>query len=262
MTDDVLFSCTEGIATLTVNRPAAYNAMTVSMWARMLALVQGIEHDPAVRVLVITGAGANFCAGADVREFAETAGMAPQALAEHWMRNADAINPLFLALERIPQPVIASVRGIAAGGGLGLVAGSDLIIASDTSRFFAAQIRLGAIPDSAVSFNLRRAIGVKRAKQYCLLGEEMDARTAVELGLANWVVEDGALEEETAKLAQRLKDMPSLAVARTKAALNKSFQNSLADHFQDEVQDVGRCVSHPDFVQRVRAFVTRARKRP
>jgi 2-(1,2-epoxy-1,2-dihydrophenyl)acetyl-CoA isomerase len=259
MADDLRFKVEGGVATITINRPSAYNAMKVAMWCEMLAFVQEIEHDPAVRVLVLEGAGEHFCSGADVREFAETVSMPPRELAVHWMRNADVINPLFVTLERIPQPVIASVRGIAAGGGLGLVAGSDLIVASETSRFFAAQIRLGAIPDSAVSFNLRRAIGIKKAKQYCLLGEEMDARTALDLGLVNWVVADDQLESETAKVAARLDKMPQVAVARTKATLNKSFENSLTEHFLDEVQDVGRCVSQPDFARNVRAFVDRKR---
>src|SRR5271168_4641402 len=186
LTDDLKFSTDGGIATITINRPSAYNAMKVAMWAGMLEFVQSIEHNPAVRVLVLAGEGKHFCSGADVTEFAQTIDMPPQDLATHWMRQADIINPLFVTLERIPQPVIASVRGIAAGGGLGLVAGADLIIASDTARFFAAQIKLGAIPDSAVSFNLRRAIGVKKAKQYCFLGDEMDAETALDLGLVNW----------------------------------------------------------------------------
>jgi 2-(1,2-epoxy-1,2-dihydrophenyl)acetyl-CoA isomerase len=259
MSDDLNFGITGGVATITIDRPSAYNAMRISMWAGMLKFVQEIEHDPAVRVLVLTGNGKNFCSGADVAEFAKTVELPPQELAVHWMRQADVINPLFVTLERIPQPVIASVRGIAAGGGLGLVAGADLIVASETARFFAAQIKLGAIADSAVSFNLRRAIGIKKAKQYCLLGDEMDAQTAMDLGLVNWVVPDVRLEEETAKLAARLQNMPAVAVARTKATLNRSFHNSLTEHFLDEVQDVGRCVSHPDFAAGVRAFMDRRR---
>jgi 2-(1,2-epoxy-1,2-dihydrophenyl)acetyl-CoA isomerase len=259
MADDLNFKVEGGVATVTINRPSAYNAMKVGMWAAMLKFVQEIEHHPDIRVLVLSGEGKHFCSGADVNEFAQTVDMPPQELATHWMRQADIINPLFVTLERIPQPVIASVRGIAAGGGLGLVAGSDLIVASETARFFAAQIKLGAIPDSAVSFNLRRAIGIKKAKQYCLLGDEMDAQTAAELGLVNWVVADAELEEETRKLAARLEKMPPVALARTKATLNKSFQNSLTDHFLDEALDVGRCVSHPDFARSVRAFVDRKR---
>jgi 2-(1,2-epoxy-1,2-dihydrophenyl)acetyl-CoA isomerase len=259
MSQDLILSTSGNVATITINRPDAYNAMKVGMWADFLKFVQEVEHDPEIRVLVIAGSGKNFCSGADVTEFAQTVDMSPRELAVHWMRQADAINPLFVTLERIPQPVVASVRGIAAGGGLGLVAAADLIIASETSRFFAAQIKLGAIADSAVSFNLRRAIGIKKAKQYCLLGDEMDAQTALDLGLVNWVVPDTALEEETEKLADRLARMPVVAVSRTKAALNASFHNTLTDHFLEEAADVGRCVSHPDFAANVRKFMERKR---
>lgn len=259
MTDDLKFGIEGAVATITINRPRAYNAMKVAMWARMLEIVQSIEHNGDIRVLVLAGEGKNFCSGADVGEFAETVDMPPNDLATHWMRQADLINPLFVTLERIPQPVVASVRGIAAGGGLGLVAGADLILASENARFFAAQIKLGAIADSAVSFNLRRAIGIKKAKEYCLLGDEMDAAAARELGLVNWVVADEKLEEETAKVVERLTKMSPVAVARTKAALNRSFQNSLSEHLLDEAQDVGRCVAHPDFANSVRAFVERKR---
>jgi 2-(1,2-epoxy-1,2-dihydrophenyl)acetyl-CoA isomerase len=259
MTDELNFKVEGGVAKVTINRPSAYNAMKIEMWASMLRFVQDIEHVPEIRVLVLAGEGKHFCSGADVNELAQMLDMSPQGLATHYMRQADIINPLFVTLERIPQPVIASVRGIAAGGGLGLVAGSDLIVASATARFFAAQVKLGAIPDSAVSFNLRRAIGVKKAKQYCLLGDEMDAPTAMELGLVNWVVPDAELEAETDKLAARLERMPAIAMARTKATLNRSFKNSLTDHFLDEAQDVGYCIAQPDFAINVRAFVDRKR---
>lgn len=259
MSDDLLFETKNGIATVTLNRPEAYNAMKISMWADLLRFAQDIEHNPDIRVLVLTGSGRNFCSGADVTEFAQTVHKTPQELATHWMRQSDRINPLFVTLERIPQPVVVSARGIAAGGGLGLVAAADLIIASETARFFAAQIKLGAVADSAVYFNLPRAIGIKKAKQYCLLGDEMNAQTALDLGLINWVVPDAQLEEETDKLAQRLAKMPAVAISATKATMNEAFNNTLADHFLAEARDVGRCVSHPDFAKNVRAFVERKR---
>lgn len=257
MADDLLFSIEDGVATATINRPEAYNAMKTTMWGDILKFAQDIEHQSNVRVLVITGKGKNFCSGADVTEFAKTIDKNPQELATHWMRQSDLINPLFITLERIPQPVIVSARGIAAGGGLGLVAAADLIIASETSRFFAAQIKLGAIPDSAVYYNLPKAIGMKKAKQYCLTGDEMNAQTAADLGLVNWIVPDDQLEAETAKLASRLAKLPAVAVSATKATMNDVFNNTLTDHFLVEALDVGCCVSAPDFAKNVRAFVER-----
>jgi 2-(1,2-epoxy-1,2-dihydrophenyl)acetyl-CoA isomerase len=256
----VVFSTDDGVARITINRPDVMGAIHTEMWAQMLAFVQSIEHDPAVRCLLISSVGKHFSAGGDVKEFATTVDMATQDLATHWMRTADRVNPFFVTLERIPQPVVCSVRGVAAGGGFAIAMGSDLVIASETARFFAAQIKLGAIPDSGLSFQLRRAIGIKKAKQYCFLGDTIDAATAERLGMVNWVVPDAELEAETEKLVARLKAMPVVALARTKATLNDSFHNTLADHFVDEARDVGLCVSHPDYGNAVRAFVGKAPK--
>jgi 2-(1,2-epoxy-1,2-dihydrophenyl)acetyl-CoA isomerase len=259
MADELIYSVVDGVATIELNRPKVMNAMTFDMWARMLELMQHIEHDPTVRCVVLSGAGANFCAGQDVGEFAELADMTPAEVAVRLKRELDKTNPLFLAMERIPQPVIASVRGVAAGGGLSLVTVADLIVASETASFFAAQIKLGAIPDTSLSFNLRRAIGIKKAKQYCFLGETISAQTALDLGLVNWVVPDDRLETHTQEVVRRLIAMSPVALARTKAGLNGSFNRTLAEHAAVEALDVGVCVMAPDFLTKVKAFVARRR---
>jgi 2-(1,2-epoxy-1,2-dihydrophenyl)acetyl-CoA isomerase len=257
MSEDLKLTVEEGLATITLNRPTVMNAMTFAMWAEMLEMVQEIEHDPEVRCVLITGAGANFCAGQDIGDFARLAELAPRQLAVTVKRELDKTNPLFLALERIPQPVVVSVRGNVLGGGLSIVAVADLIVASENSKFSAAQIKLGAIPDTSLSFNLRRAIGIKKAKQYCLLGESIDAPTAAELGLINWVVPDNKVEEKTVSVLRSLLSMAPIALARTKAALNNSFRNTLASHAAEESLDVGLCVMAPEFLNNVRAFTGR-----
>jgi 2-(1,2-epoxy-1,2-dihydrophenyl)acetyl-CoA isomerase len=257
--NDLTLNIEGAIARIAINRPDALGAMKSNMWADMTDLLRRIEHDENVRCVVIESVGKHFCAGADVKEFAKSTELSQKELAYHWMKNADQTNHLFMTIERIPQPVIASVRGVAAGGGLGIVTVCDLIIASETANFFAAQVKLGAIPDSAVSFNLRRAIGVKKAKQYCYLGDSFDAAEAADMGLVNWVVEDEQLEAETDKLAKRLAKMPGAALPLTKRALNRSFQNSLAEHLAEEPIDVGQCVSHPDFSKMVRAFASKSK---
>lgn len=259
MADDLILSIADGVARITLNRPRVMNAMTFTMWGQMLHMIQEIEHDPEVKCVVLSGVGDNFCSGQDVTEFAELAGLTPRQLATRLMRELDKTNPLFMAMERIPQPIVASVRGLAAGGGLSLITVADLIVASDTAKFVAAQIKLGAIPDASLSFNLRRAIGIKKAKQYCFFGDVMDAETAADLGLVNWVVPNDQLESRTESVVRRLVGMSSIAVARTKAALNNSFNNTLAQHAAEEPLDVQRCVMAPDFITNVRAFVERRR---
>jgi len=260
MSEELTLSIADGLATITLNRPAVMNAVTFAMWGEMLAMIQEIEHDPDVKCLLITGAGANFCAGADIAEFEQLAELTPRQLAIRIKRELDKTNPIFLTLERIPQPVVVSIRGHVAGGGLSIVTAADLIIASQTAKLYAAQIKLGAIPDASLSFNLRRAIGIKKAKQYCMLGEVMDAHTAATLGLVNWVVPDEQLEAKTQSVIRSLLATAPVALARTKATLNNSFKNTLADHAAEESLDAGLCVMSPEFLNNVRAFTERRKK--
>lgn len=258
---ELLLERTEGVATITINRPEALNAMRSDMWPALLELLREVEHDREIRCVVLRGAGENFCAGGDVKQFHSTVHLSSEERAEFWMRSADETNQMFLALERIPQPVVASVRGAAAGGGLALVAQADLAVASETARFLVAQIKLGAIPDSGASYNILRHMGVKRTKQLCFLGDTFDAHEALEIGLVNWVVPDHALDEKTMEIAARIAKMPPVAIARTKAAINKAHRIGLAEHFVQESLDVGACVSEEDFAQRVRGFLERSSRK-
>ena len=256
---DLLSEVSDGVARVTINRPAAMNAMTKIMWMDMAEMMRGFENDAAVRVILITGAGDNFCAGGDVKEFSTTLGMSADERATFWMQSGDRGNLLFKQLERMPQPVVARVRGMAAGGGMAFVAAADLAIAGESSRFLAAQIRIGAIPDSALSYNLVRNIGPKRAKQICFLGETIGAAEALDFGLVNKVVPDEELDAATDALVARLAAMPRVALARTKAAMNLAHRISIADHLVQEAIDIGACVREEDFVSRVQAFVDRTR---
>jgi 2-(1,2-epoxy-1,2-dihydrophenyl)acetyl-CoA isomerase len=246
-----------GVARITINRPEVMNAINTRMWAELLDMVQSIEHNRAVRCLLLTGDGENFCAGGDVKEFSSTLTLSAGERAQFWMRSADVTNAMFIALERIPQPVVVSARGVGAGGGMALVAAADLCVASDTARFFAAQIKLGAIPDSGVSYNMVRSMGLKRAKQYGMLGEVMDAKTALDLGLVNWVVPDADLEARTEAVVAKLVKTPATALALTKATINAAWNESLSEHFVQEARDVGQCVTASDYPERVRAFIER-----
>lgn len=252
-------SIEDGVARITINRPAAMNAVTTQMWAQMLEAMQGIEHDSTVRCVLIAGVGENFCSGGDVKEFASTLDMTASERAKFWVASAEITNNVFMTMERIPQPIVVSVRGMGAGGGMAIVAAADLAIASDTARFFAAQIKLGAIPDSGVSYNMVRSLGLKRAKQFGMLGDVMDAHAALSFGLVNWVVPDDELTARTDAILARLVRTPAKALALTKATFNNAWNESLGDHFAQEARDVGDCVRTDDFAARVRSFVERSR---
>lgn len=254
---DVELSIAGGVARITINRPAMLNAMSSAMWATMLGMAQRIEQDADVRCVLLTGAGSSFCAGGDVKEFSTTLSLDAAERARFWVSSAELTNSLFMTLERMPQPFVVSARGVGAGGGMALVAAADLAIVSDNAKFHAAQIKLGAIPDSGVSYNMVRSIGLKRAKQYGMLGDVMDAQTALAVGLVNWVVPDAELDARTDALVARLAKAPAAAMALTKHTFNAAWNESLGDHFAQEARDVAACVRAPDYAERVSAFMTR-----
>lgn len=259
MSDELLCEVRDGVARLTINRPQVMNAMHAGMWSAMADIIRRYEDDASVRCILITGAGDNFCAGGDVKEFSSTLDLPAAERARTWMVSGDRGNALFQIIERVPQPVVVRVRGMAAGGGMALVAAADLAIAADTSRFLAAQIKIGAIPDSGLSYNMVRNVGLKRAKQYCYLGEIMDAVTALDFGLVNWVVPDAEIDVRTDALLARLVKLPRTALGRTKTAMNLAYRTSIADHLMQETLDIGACVKDDAFVERVGAFMSRGR---
>lgn len=254
---ELTFTIDGAIARATINRPEAMNAMKNGMWEAMADHLRSIEFNRDVRVVLITGAGDNFCAGGDVKEFSSTLGMSEQERVNHWMTSGDKGNALFATIERIPQPVVARVCGMAAGGGLALVAAADLAIASETSRFLAAQIRVGVIPDSGLSYNLVRNIGPKRAKQIAYLGDIFGPEEALDFGLVNWVTRDAELDSRTEALLARIAKLPQEALGRTKRAMNIAHRISINDHLAQETVDIGAVVAHPDFTARVTAFMQR-----
>lgn len=260
MSDSELSFVIDGpTARATINRPHAMNAMKNGMWETLGDHLRAIEFNRDVRVVLITGAGDNFCAGGDVKEFSTTLGMTDLERANHWMTSGDKGNQLFAMIERIPQPVVVRIRGMAAGGGLAMVAAADLAIASDKSRFLAAQIRVGVIPDSALSYNLIRNIGPKRAKQIAYLGDIFGPEEAREFGLVNWVVGDNELDSRTEALLARIAALPQEALGRTKRAMNIAHRISVVDHLAQETIDIGAVVAHPDYAERVTAFMKRQR---
>lgn len=250
---------TDGILQITINRPHAMNAMMQKMWHELADHLRDAENDAAVRCVVLTGAGDHFCAGGDVKEFSTTTSMSADERSAYWSRQGEQNNALFQVMERIPQPIVARVNGVAAGGGMAIVAAADLVVASRKSRFFAAQIKVGVIPDSALSYNLARAIGPKRAKQLCLLGETIGAETALEFGLVNWVVPVEQLDEKLDEVVKELVGGPKEAMRRTKRAINIAHRISVADHLNQECVDIGAVVAEQEFVDRVSAFMTRKR---
>ena len=255
MTETVLLDVAEGIATITLNRPAALNAVNLEMMAAFVAAVARIEGDPAARCVVIRGAGDHFMAGGDVKQFHGLLSQTPEERSAHFRETIHGLHPAIVTLRRMPQPVIASLKGAAAGFGLSLALAADLAIAAEDAYFTLAYCRIGTSPDGGSTFHLPRIVGLRKAMEIALLGERFDAETARELGIVNWVVPTAALEEETAKLAGRLARGPSHALGETKRLLNASFDNRLEAQLAAEAEAFAGCAATADFADGVSAFV-------
>ncbi len=260
MSEPLVLVAREGaVATLTLNRPKALNALNRELTLALREAVYAAEHDRAVRCVVIRG-GEHFMAGGDLKWFHERlAGADAKQLRPEFETFVQEVHGVVISLRRMPKPVLASVRGAAAGFGMSLMMACDLAIAADNAYFTLAYIAIGSSPDGGSTFALPRIVGQKKALELALLGERFDAATAERLGLVNRVVPSSSLEQETGKLAARLAAGPTAAYGRTKALLNASLQNSLEAQLQHEAESFAQGASEPDFREGIAAFIEKRR---
>lgn len=235
MSDVLIVERSEGVATLTMNRPESMNSLSVELKQALLDAARSVSRDPAVRAVVLTGTGRGFCVGQDLREHVtllEAGDPAPlRTVAEHY-------NPLLLALAEMPKPLIAAVNGMAAGAGAGLAFACDFRIAANNAGFLIAFANVGLSLDSGVSWTLQRIVGQARALALSLLAEPVTAEAALEMGLVNAMVEPDAVLAGAQELAARLAAGPTLAYAAIKQSIRYAATSSLADALakEDEMQ--------------------------
>jgi 2-(1,2-epoxy-1,2-dihydrophenyl)acetyl-CoA isomerase len=256
MSDAVVLVAREGgVATITLNRPEALNALNRELTLALRDAVFTAEQDAAVRCLVIRG-GEHFMAGGDLKWFHESVGgTAPAQVRVQFEGFIQEVHGIIISLRRMPKPVLASVRGAAAGFGLSLMMACDLAIAADNAYFTLAYTSIGVSPDGGSTFALPRILGQKKAMEAALLNERFDAATAERLGLVNRVVAAAALAAETAKLASRLAAGPTAVYGRTKALLNSSLNNGLETQLQREAEAFAQSAAEPDFKEGLAAFL-------
>lgn len=241
------------LATITLNRPQALNAINVIMVGELEQAVRQVRDDPGVRVVVITGAGDKaFAAGADINEFRA---MSPT---DAWMF-VQRLQRLFLRIERLPKPVIAAVNGYALGGGCELMMACDIVYASDTAKIGQPEINLGIIPGAGGTQRLSRLIGKHRAKELVLTGEPIGAQEAWSLGLLNKVVPADHLMVEVRKLAEKLAIKGPLAVKAAKEAIEQGYDMALERALAYEGTLFALCFATEDRTEGVNAFLE---KRP
>src|SRR4029079_16680844 len=200
---------TDGIATITLDRPEALNALTIPMKEELLAAFRAIGRDRSVRVVVLTGAGRAFCAGQDLKERLE-----PDAT-PLVVEVRERYNPIIRAMRALPQPIVGAINGVAAGAGASLAFACDIRIAAEGASFVLAFGRIGLVPDSGASWFLPRLVGPAKAAELALLGESLSAADAERFGLVARGVPAERLAETAREVAARLAGLAPLAMAQT-----------------------------------------------
>lgn len=256
MAECVVFTAENGVARITLNDPAALNAFSAEMGRALTAAFARAEADPALRAIVLTGAGRAFCAGANLaaraEELARTGRTDTGANLEAW------INPMVLAAQTRRLPMVVAVNGPAAGVGVSLALLGDLIVAAESAYFLLAFTRIGLVPDGGASWLLARRIGLGRAMEMALLADRVPAAEALAWGLINRVVPDGEALATAEALARRLADGPA-SIGTTRRMMAAGLEAGLAAQLDLELRAQRDAGATADYREGVAAFME---KRP
>jgi 2-(1,2-epoxy-1,2-dihydrophenyl)acetyl-CoA isomerase len=240
----------DGIVTVTLNRPEKKNAVNRRSWVELLGVLQRVADDPADRALVITGAGGNFCSGADL-----TDGGGPAGEGGTFVSSMRQIADTLLRLHRLPKPTLAKVDGVAVGIGLSMALGCDLVIASDRARFSEIFPKRGLAVDGGSSWLLPRIVGMQKAKELAFFGDIISAADAAAIGLVNRVVPVDELDKVADEWATRLATGPTIALSLTKSLMNNAFSITMDQALEDEARSQHVTFTTEDTAEAMRAFV-------
>src|SRR3954464_7219931 len=246
---DLLVERRDGVVTLTLNRPDKLNSITGEMWGDLRDVFVEVARNRDDRVLVVTGAGRAFCAGADLVD----AGM-PRTSGQR-LEHMRGVGRSAAALRAITKPTIAKVNGVAAGAGLSLALGCDLVVASDAARFSAIFVQRGLSIDYGGSWLLPRLIGMHKAKELAFLAEVIDAGEAERIGIVNRVVPADRLDGAVDTVVARLLQMAPIALTQTKHLLDQAFTVTFAEAVDAEAAAQVVNLSSADAREAVRAFM-------
>ena len=247
------YEVADGVATITLNRPEAFNALSLPLARELFAAVLAADEDPGVRCVVVTGAGKAFCGGGDVKEFVSSLDRIGVVIKELTTYVHGAVSRLV----RMPKPVITAVNGVAAGGGFSLAIAGDLVVAAESARFTMAYARIAATPDGSSSYFLPRLVGLRRAVELFYTNRVLTAREAVEWGLATRVVPDAELATTVAALARELAQGPTLALGRGKLLFHLATSESLETQMEHESQWIAAMGHTEDFAEGIQAFAAK-----
>ncbi|CAB1080188.1 Enoyl-CoA hydratase (EC [Olavius algarvensis Delta 1 endosymbiont] len=242
------------ITSLVLNRPQMMNAMSEQMILELRDAVHEIGSDEGTRVLVLKGAGDNFCSGADLNLFT-------QNTASHdWIVAMKAVGQIVRTIREIPQPVITMLKGVAVGGGANLALAADFVIAAENARFCEIFVNIGAILDYGGHYFLPRLVGLTKARELAMLGEKIDGKTAASIGLIYKSVPEDELEAEIENLAGALAQKPPLALRLIKEGLEKSFDMSLKNVLDWEAAHQSIALQTPEHKEIIKMFLAAKEK--
>jgi 2-(1,2-epoxy-1,2-dihydrophenyl)acetyl-CoA isomerase len=250
----VLLDVEDGIARIRLNRPEASNAVDVPLLQALHGAALRCHADPAVRVVVLSGQGRNFCTGGDVKTFAAQGEELPGYLREAtaWLQLATS------ALIQLRAPVIAKIQGFAAGGaGFGFACATDLVVAGESARFFSGAVRVGMAPDAGTSVTLSRIVGLRRAMDILLTNPTLSAEQAHTLGIVSRVVPDDELDSAVDALAAELAAQPPLALAATKRLVWGGLGAGVDERLAEEARVVSELSGTADSREGLAAVIER-----
>lgn len=244
----LLYSVTDGIATITLNRPDVFNAFNDQQSYELQDALKQVTRDAAVRVVILTGAGRAFCSGQDLKAIA---GSEKRSLADSLHKR---YNPIIKAMRELPKPIICRLNGVAAGAGCSLALACDYIVASSEASLIEVFVNVGLVLDSGSSYFLPRLVGMRKAFELSTLGSKVKAEEALQLGLVNQVVSPDELDAAVQEIASRYASAPTKAIGLMKKMLNKSFESSLDEMLEYEAYCQEIAGSSADYREGVAAF--------
>jgi enoyl-CoA hydratase/carnithine racemase len=253
----VLVEKADGVATVTLNRPQARNALNDVLRAELTAAIAEIAADPQLRAVVLTGAGSAYCAGGDIADMRQRLAAPPGAVGAAGWRRQRITHKIVAAIHELDKVTIAAVNGPAAGLGADLAFCCDFVLASEQARFAVNYLRRGLIPDGGAMYFLPRRVGLSRAKELIYSGRTVLASEALALGLADEVVDGGRLLQRARELAAEFTGTSGIALGLAKSILDRSFELSLEDVYALGAQAMGICYATDEHRAAVSEFLRR-----
>jgi 2-(1,2-epoxy-1,2-dihydrophenyl)acetyl-CoA isomerase len=252
--DLIGFQVMDGVAEITLNRPAVLNAFTQPMARQLQAALAAVAGDDAVRAVLLTGSGRAFCAGQDLAEAVPPDG-SPAPPIEEIVRGS--YNPVVRAIRALEKPVVCAVNGVAAGAGANLALACDIVIAGENASFVQSFCKIGLVPDTGGTFFLPRLVGTARATALAMLGDRVTAVEAHAAGMIWRVVAADALLHEARVTARHLAAQPTRGLGLIKRAMNASLANTLEQQLELEANLQAEAAATSDFAEGVAAFMAK-----